>query len=329
MRPARAASWALAALAAAGALLAAVSAVEARRIEAEAEAAERGRSRQVAVRGGRLNVVVLEPPGRSSGRTLLLLHGASGNLRDLQLSIGERLAARHRVVLVDRPGHSRSDRLGGREMASPARQGDAIAEALDALGVGRVVVVGHSWSGAVATSLALDHPGRISGLVTLSGATHPWPGGVAWYNSVASAPLAGDLFVATLVAPIGLVIFDTALSGVFAPHPVPPAYAERTRSKLILRPSEFRANAQDITDLKPFVTAQAPRYREIRVPTTVITADKDDVVSPELQSRALARQVPGAKLVVLPGAGHMPHWSATERVVDEIDALAMRTSAER
>lgn len=323
------ANLALVALAALGGVVAAVSTVEARRAEARAARNAGPEARLVPVTGGNLNVVVLEPRGRPSGRTLLLLHGASGNLKDLEVSIGRRLAERHRVVLVDRPGHGRSDRLGGREMASPARQADAVIEALDALGVGRVVAVGHSWSGALATNLALDHADRISGLVTLSGATHPWPGGVAWYNPVAATPLVGDLFVATIVAPVGLVTFDRALKGVFAPHPPPPNYAERTDARLILRPSEFRANAQDISDLKRFLEKQAPRYGAIRVPTTIIVADKDATVSPELHSRALARQVRGSKLVVIPGAGHMPHWTATSRVVAEIDALAMRTPAAR
>lgn len=311
------------------ALLAAVSVVEARRAEARAARNAAPEARLVPVKGGALNVVVLEPRGRPSGRTLLLLHGASGNLKDLQASIGERLAAHHRVILIDRPGHGRSDRLGGREMSSPARQGDAVVQALDALGVGRVVVVGHSWSGSLATNLALDHPDRVSGLVTISGATHPWPGGVAWYNPVAATPLLGDIFVATLVAPIGLATFDKALDSVFAPGKPPPNYADLTDAKLILRPSEFRANAQDIDDLKGFLTKQAPRYGEIRVPTTIIVADKDATVSPEIHSRALHRQIQGSKLVVIPGVGHMPHWNATARVVSEIDALAMKTPAER
>lgn len=310
-------------------LLAAVSAVEARRAEASAARNAAPEARLVPVKGGNLNVVVLEPRGRPSGRTLVLLHGASGNLKDLQVSIGERLAARHRVILIDRPGHGRSDRLGGRAMSSPARQADAVVQALDALGVGRVVVVGHSWSGSLATNLALDHADRVSGLVTISGATHPWPGGVAWYNPVAATPLVGDIFVATLVAPIGLVTFDRALAGVFAPHAPPPNYAERTDAKLILRPSEFRANAQDIDDLKGFLAKQAPRYGAIRVPTTIIVADKDATVSPELHSRALARQIRGSKLVVIPGVGHMPHWNATDRVVSEINALVMKTRAGR
>jgi pimeloyl-ACP methyl ester carboxylesterase len=278
--------------------------------------------RYVAVKGGRLYVVELGPADRApSGPPLLLLHGASGNLGDLRESIGRRLAVNHRVILVDRPGHGRSDRLGGREMASPARQGDAIAEALDHMGVGRTVVVGHSWSGALATNLALDHPDHVAGLVLLSPATHPWPGGVAWYNNAAATSGLGLLFAATVAAPVGLATFDKAIEGVFAPQKPPPDYAERTQSKLLLRPAEFQANAQDLTDLKPFLQRQAPRYGAIRVPTTIITSDKDGIVSPDVHARPLHRQIRGSRLVVVKDAGHMTQWSKTDRVIAEIEAV--------
>ncbi|MGA0533494.1 alpha/beta fold hydrolase [Hansschlegelia sp. KR7-227] len=320
MPPAAVAAAAAAAALALGLCLAAVSGVEAR----PAAAGAKPHARRIAVTGGALNVVTLGPSRGGSGPPLLLLHGASGNLKDLQESIGRRLAVRHRVILVDRPGHGRSDRLGGREMSSPARQADAIAQALDALGVGRVVVVGHSWSGALATNLALDHPSHVAGLVVLSGATHPYPGGAAWYNEIAATPLLGPIFVATLVRPIGERRFEDGVASTFRPKAPPPGYLERTDAKLLLRPSEFEANAEDLVDLKPFLVRQAPRYGAIRAPTTIITSDKDDVVSPELHSRALRRQIRGSKLVVIPGVGHMPHWNATDRVVAEIEAVVAK-----
>ncbi len=277
----------------------------------------------VPVTGGRLHVVVLEPREKPSGRTLLLLHGASGNLKDLQESIGEPLAAHHRVILIDRPGHGYSDRLGGRRMASPARQADAISEALDRMKIGRVVVVGHSWSGALATNLALDHPAHVSGLALISPATHPYPGGAAWYNRIAATPLLGGAFAA-LIGPVADKRFEDGLKSVFAPKAPPPDYVARTDAKLLLRPSEFVANAEDLVDFKTFVRAQAPRYGAIRVPTTIVTADHDTIVSPEIHSRPLQRQIRGSKLVVLKDVGHTPQWNATDRVVKEIDAVAAR-----
>lgn len=276
----------------------------------------------VGVRGGRLHVVDLKPAKRS-GETLLLLHGASGNLRDQQESIGRILAARHRVILIDRPGHGYSDRLGGREMASPARQADAIAEALDRRGIGRVTVVAHSWSGALATNLALDHPRHVAGLVLLSPATHPYPGGAAWYNEIAATPLIGAIF-ASVVPAVAEGRFEEGVKSTFAPKPAPPDYIERTEAKLVLRPKEFIANAEDLVDLKAFLKRQAPGYGAIRVPTTIVTADKDGIVSPDIHSRPLHRQIAGSRLVVLKDAGHMTHWTATARVIREIEAVAAK-----
>lgn len=278
----------------------------------------------VAVRGGRLHVVTLGPRN-APGPAILLLHGASGNHRDMRFSIGERLARRHRVILVDRPGHGGSDRLGGREMASPARQGDAVAEALDRMRVGRVVVVGHSWSGALAASLALDHPRLVAGLVTLSGATEPYEDGAAWYNRIAATPLLGDVFAATIVGPVGRAQFPRGVQSTFRPHRPPADYIAMTRAELLLRPAEFKANAQDLVDLRGFLRTQAPRNGAIRVPTTIVTADRDDIVSPEIHSRPFHAQVRGSKLVVLAGAGHMPHWTETDRVVAEIEAVAAKS----
>ena len=56
----------------------------------------------------------------------------------------------------------------------------------------------------------------------------------------------------------------------------------------------------------------------------IITGDVDKIVSPQIHSAALAREIPGAKLVVLPGVGHVPQWAAPDVVAREIDRLAQR-----
>ena len=92
--------------------------------------------------------------------------------------------------------------------------------------------------------------------------------------------------------------------------------------RLVLRPAEFVANAQDIAVLKDFVTAQVPRYRAIVAPTVVISGDRDTTVSIDLHARAAAALIPDAKLVVLEGIGHMPQHAAADAIVAAIDGLA-------
>jgi pimeloyl-ACP methyl ester carboxylesterase len=92
----------------------------------------------------------------------------------------------------------------------------------------------------------------------------------------------------------------------------------------LLRPREFLANARDLVTLKAAVREQSPRYGEIRVPTVVIAGDADNTVWPTIHSRPFATVVPNAKLIILPGVGHIVQNAAPERVIREIDALIGR-----
>jgi pimeloyl-ACP methyl ester carboxylesterase len=277
----------------------------------------------VDVSGGRLHLVDLRPPSGADadGPPVVLLHGASGSLEDMRMALGDHLGRRHRVILVDRPGHGWSDRGGG-SGAEPARQAGLIVQGLDRLGVGKAIFVGHSWSGALVTALALAYPQRACGLVLLAPVTHPWPGGVSWYYDAAAAPVVGELLARTLVMPVGRLLLTSGVDRVFAPQSAPEDYIERAGIALLLRPTEFRANARDVTGLKAFVTAQAPHYREIAVPVTIITGDIDKTVSPAIHSRALAVALPHARLIILPGVGHMPHHAAPDIVTAEVGRMA-------
>lgn len=275
--------------------------------------------RFVEIEGGRMHV--LELGAQHDGVPIVLLHGASGNLNDMRIGLGERLARDHRVILIDRPGHGWSGRSGGDEDAFPSRQAALIAQTLDALGVQRAVVIGHSFAGAIVTAFALTFPQRVAGLVLLAPATHPWPGGIAWVYTLASTPVIGPLFARTIVLPAGLLFLDAGSRSVFAPQPMPEGYVERSALALLLRPSTFVANARDVARLMESVVRQSPRYGEITAPTVIITGDRDTIVSPEIHSRALATTLPNAKLIVLPGVGHAVQHVAADLVIAETERL--------
>jgi pimeloyl-ACP methyl ester carboxylesterase len=277
--------------------------------------------RFVEVSGGRLHLVELGP---ATAAPVVLLHGASGNLEDMRLALGDKLAERHRVILVDRPGHGWSGRPGGSADGSPARQAALIHEALQRIGIRRAVIVGHSWSGALATAYALAYPDAVSGLMLLAPVTHPWKGGVGWYNPILTTPVIGPLFARTIALPIGKLMTGPVVTSVFAPHKPPQDYAERTAVELVLRPAELIANAEDLTELKPFVTAQAPSYAAIAAPVTIITGDLDYVVPLQVHAEAIAAVLPHGKLVVLPGVGHMVHHVAADAVADAIAGLVQQ-----
>jgi pimeloyl-ACP methyl ester carboxylesterase len=64
------------------------------------------------------------------------------------------------------------------------------------------------------------------------------------------------------------------------------------------------------------------RYGAVGAPTVIVSGEVDTIVWTNLHSRSLERGIPGAKLVVLAGVGHMPHHAAPELVVREVEALA-------
>jgi len=251
----------------------------------------------------------------------VMIHGASSNLETMRQPLGDMLVKNHRVILIDRPGHGWSTRVNLAD-STPAIQGRMIDEALEKLGVTRAIFVVHSWAGALGARMALDYPERVAGLVMLAPVAYPWPGGVGWYNNLVTTPVIGPLLAYTITLPFGTFLTQPGARGVFLPQTMPKDFVENTATPLVLRPREFLANASDLVTLKAAVREQAPRYPDIRAPTVVIAGDNaDKTVSTEIHSRPFAAAVPGAKLIVLPGVGHMVQNAAPELVMREIDAM--------
>jgi pimeloyl-ACP methyl ester carboxylesterase len=291
---------------------------------ARLEAANPPAGQFVDVEGMRLHIADIglarDTPGAEPA--VVLIHGASGNMEDMRLALGEKLAASHRVILIDRPGHGWSSRPADDTYASPTRQAELVAKALEQLGVRHAILVGHSWGGALATAYALAFPDRTAGLVLLSAVTHPWSGDPGWYNNLVSWPGIGKLFLRTLVYPLGSFLIESLSRNVFEPQAMPENYVRRAAIGLVLRPNTFFANARDLALLERFIAAQAPCYVDLRPPTIIITGDRDTMVSPKINACALAATLPRAKLIVLEGIGHMPHHAAPETVAAAIDELA-------
>ena len=122
------------------------------------------------------------------GAPVVMLHGASSNVREWQASIFGRVAGRHHAIAIDRPGHGWSERNGADDH-DPRVQAEIVHAALDDLGVRRPVLVAHSFAGTVALAYALAHPDDVGGILFLSGVSHPWPGGVGWFQDVAAVPV--------------------------------------------------------------------------------------------------------------------------------------------
>src|SRR5258708_6387595 len=277
------------------------------------------RGSMVEVTGARLNIVDIGPRD-AAGPPVVMIHGASANLEVMRQPLGEMLARNHRVILIDRPGHGWSTRARPQD-STPAIQGRMIDEALEKLGVGPVILVVHSWSGALGARMALEYPKRVAGLVMLAPVAYPWPGGIGWYTKLVTIPVIGPLLAYTITLPLGYFLAEPGARGAFVPQVMPDGFVGDTATALLLRPREFLANARDLVALKAAVAEQAPRYADIRVPIVVISGELDKTVSTNRHSQPLAKTVPNAKLIVLPDVGHMIQNAAPELVISEIEAM--------
>ena len=253
---------------------------------------------------------------------LVFIHGASGNLKDPMVPFSPMLNGRASLLFFDRPGHGWST-ISKDKDDSIAAQAETIAALMKQLGVSPAIVVAHSFGGSVGATLAVNHPETVKGLVFLSPATHPWPGcDVAAYYDVTNTPLLGRIFSETLATPAGSMRLASGSQGVFAPNPMPESYVSDASIDLVLRPHSFRANARQVGSLCEHNGRMQPRYKEIAVPTVVITGNQDSVVAEEIHSKGLEADIAGSELVWIDGMGHKPDYVATDLAVAAIEKVA-------
>jgi pimeloyl-ACP methyl ester carboxylesterase len=273
------------------------------------------------VGGFKLNSVLIDGGKSADLPPIVFIHGASTSLYDPMLSFRDRLEGRATMLFVDRPGHGRSD-PGGPENIEPDGQADAIARLMEKRRIDKAIIVGHSFGGAIAAAFALRHPEKVVGLVFLSPAVYPWPGGIAWYYDAASPPVTGALFSTVVVPLVGFFSVGKAADAVFAPNRRPRDYVENTRAWQAIRPSTFRHNAREVGALSDWARTASKRYQQIKAPTVIITGDADRIVSPELHSRHLARDIKSSQLVVVHNLGHKSDYVARDLAVAAIEEVA-------
>lgn len=265
---------------------------------------------------------LLMGPEDAAAPPVVLIHGASVNLRDMKIALGDPLSKERRVLMIDRPGRGYSERDdNGYRLAS---QAEAIHGVVRAYGLEDYIVVGQSFGGAVALNYALQYQDEMAGLVLLAPVSHEWPGGVDWYNNVSETPVLGFFLRRLIIPAYGSLAGRDVTDGSFAPNEPPENYYARAGVPLLFRPRDFKANAADIAHLKDEIRKQEDRYGEISVPTAIAAGEADDTVSPRIHAQPLARQIDGATLTMFPDTGHALHHARTEEIVEMIEAVASR-----
>jgi pimeloyl-ACP methyl ester carboxylesterase len=247
-------------------------------------------------RSGRTHVLDV---GR--GDVILLAHGSGRSVADWQEGLSQRLARSHRVIAFDDYGFGLSDREHGWRYGNALWEQQAI-DVLDALGIERAVVAGHSAGGVVAATLAADHPDRIRGAVLMGHGMAVDP--TQW---IALVPGLGEYVYGHYE------IYGDTFSEA---HRLRQAAAYRlrgTRAALLV----FIRRQYTVDGLR-LVTGT---YEDIAVPVLQIHGTRDASIPIEA-SRALSDRIADTRFVALEGVDHDVHVHASDRVAREIAAFA-------
>ena len=242
--------------------------------------------------------------GAAADPALVLLPGPTDSWRSYQ-PVLDRLPRELRTVSVSQRGHGDSDKPDdGYRVEDFAAD---VAPLLDACGIERAVLAGHSGSCLVARRVAIDHPDRVAGLVLEASPTT--------LRDDARLLDFVDGVVSKLEDPIGLdvarsFIADTSAAG------IDPGLADLLVAELLEVPARvWRGTFSGL--LRYDDTRELGR---IEAPTLLVWGDADGFVSREMQEQ-LRRSIPAARLLVYEGAGHTPRWEDPARFSRDLAAF--------
>lgn len=252
-----------------------------------------------------------------SGPDVILLHGASGNLREWEFGLRDALQESYRVTAFDRPGHGFSQAIAGN--AHLATSAAHLRAAAQALGLTDFILVGHSYGGSVALAWALQAAPR--GLMLISAPSLPWPGRLDLWYRVNENPIISNVLVRIAAVLVPMSFVRTAVQHVFAPAFVPSDYMRRMGVALALRPRSMRANVAQVNALLSDIRGQMGEYPRLHMPIEMIHGESDIIVPATVHSIPLAAALPHANLTLIQGAGHMPHHSHLDLVLARLARL--------
>lgn len=244
------------------------------------------------------------------GPPLILIHGYGGSM--WQWEYQRPLTERFRVITPDLIGSGLSDKPD--IDYSPDDLIGSIHGLMDSLGLPTATIVGNSMGAGVALGLALSHPDRVDRLVLIDG----FPDHV---RERLVSPLMRR--AVNTQAPAWLARFGASLFGTRAMEAVLKeiVYDHSLVTPLVLDRSNRNRQREDmitpllaLRDSLPLWEQQfAPRLKEISRPTLILWGEQDRLFPPQV-ARDLAATIPGARLILIPNAGHIPQWEQPQTV---------------
>jgi pimeloyl-ACP methyl ester carboxylesterase len=223
---------------------------------------------------------------------IILIHGAGGTRLYWPPEI--RRLPGYRVYALDLPGHGKSSQSDGHQTIE--EYSHILFEWMEIIHLRRAVVVGHSMGGAIALSMAIQHPEQVIalGLINSGARLRVNPNLLAYATDATTYVKAAELLV----------------SYSFSPHTPKRLVELASRRMLETRQSVFSGDLQACNKFD-----MMDRVADIVKPTLVLCG-ADDQMTPLRYAQFLASGIPDASLAVVPNAGHMVMLEQPRLVAD-------------
>lgn len=251
-----------------------------------------------------------------SGKPVLFIHGGTASAREWR-PVLEALGGHARCVAVDRLGCGLSDRSRGYDRETLTNSLFALA---DALGWDRFGVVGQSFGGFWAQSMAFARPERISRLVIVNGGAAPMTESEL---AQLEAQRASRGPVGTPTPPADReAMIDRTIRSIFAdPSRIPASYRDDLRWQMEhADPGQLDAAGEGRLRMA------RESFDRLAMPTLVVWGEADTMGSPGRGERLVAA-IPGARYAGLPGIGHTCQIEAPQAFVAAVAPFLQETEA--
>lgn len=254
----------------------------------------------------------------SGNKAVIMVHASLGSLEDWE-SVVPLLDKKYRVIAIDRPGHGYS--ADPPAPSSVALNAQAVRGLIAKLGLNDVVVVGHSYGGAVALKLAIDDLPALKGFVLVApGSSADFP--PTLLDRLVTAPWVGRGIVRMLLPLIGeAVIRAGALRSISPNAAAMPENFFAQHLPIWVRPGPIRARAEQAMVFNAELAAMVPAYPGIRKPVVVLQGDADVLLPIRTGSGRLARAIPGAELKTFADTGHYLQYVHPAAVAEAVMRL--------
>jgi len=248
--------------------------------------------------------------GKPHRQVALMIHGWSSSWYAMSPLIGL-LSQRFRVLAIDLPGYGKSPRLPRRITID--EYVEFLADLIEKISDGPVVLVGHSMGGMISITLAMKHPALVERMVLL--------------NPTITGRLSG--FINTIIAPVFLLerfvlgsllvsAVEKAVVGITDRMMRPVSFAERsgiTLDDYKRLMADARRRGQGRVRAECFFAMRendlSGRLAQVETPSLVVWGAEDNTV-PLRDAGVVADEWPAADLRIIPKAGHWPHFESPD-----------------